>query len=78
MDYDTARFLAQMLGECIVIPEPVSLRDQFAMAALTGLLANSYSDGHSQPMCTAPSEEFARWAYSQADAMIEARKQPSL
>jgi len=51
-----------------------TLRDQFAMAALTGLLANSYSDGHSQPMCTAPAGEFSRWAYSQADAMMEARK----
>lgn len=40
-----------------------TLRDQFAMAALTGLLSNNVSDLHA-----------ARLAYFVADAMMEARK----
>ena len=43
-----------------------TLRDQFAMAALQGLLA--------EPNLCATHEEFAERAYRQADAMIEARK----
>lgn len=48
--------------------EQPTLRDQFAMAALTG-------------MCAAPVDcysgtkaEIARWAYEQADAMLKARE----
>lgn len=47
----------------------LTLRDQFAMAALTGLLAWSY-DGYYQPddSCAASN------AYAYADAMMEERK----
>jgi hypothetical protein len=43
-----------------------SLRDQFAMAALTGILINIGWDRR-------PTEQLARIAYYQADAMLEAR-----
>jgi len=49
------------LGERL--SEKASVRDQFAMAALTGLLSNNVSDLHA-----------ARLAYLVADAMMEARK----
>ena len=44
-------------------PEPFTLRDQFAMAALTGLLADGKPDIHA-----------ARLAYIIADTMLEERK----
>jgi len=48
------------------MPEPTeTLRDKFAMAALTGMLANS--------MRYCPCEETAEEAYQFADAMIEQR-----
>ena len=47
-------------------PETKNLRDEFAMAALTGFVAN--------PNNIAGTEESAQWAYRYADAMIEARK----
>jgi hypothetical protein len=40
----------------------LSRRDTFAMAALTGLLANYSGQNHSE-------EDFARWAFRIADAM---------
>lgn len=46
-------------------PDKLTLRDQFAMAALTGLLAQT-----DKPVSAA---EFARQAYVAADAMMEAR-----
>ena len=46
--------------------EVPSLRDQFAMAALTGMAA---SDTRDSP------ENFAKASYKLADAMMEARKQ---
>jgi len=46
--------------------ETKTLRDEFAMAALTGFVAN--------PNNIAGTEESAQWAYRYADAMIEARK----
>jgi hypothetical protein len=55
--------------------EQSTLRDQFAMAALTGLLANSYNSGHSQPLAEAPSEMFSRFAYEQADFMLKQREE---
>ena len=51
-----ARFLMQ-----------TTLRDQFAMAALTGLLANERNDG--------TAEAIANVCYKAADAMLEARKE---
>lgn len=48
------------------VVEVVSLRDQFAMAALTGLLA-ALTHGN-------PADHIAKQAYAAADAMLEARK----
>jgi hypothetical protein len=45
----------------------VSLRDRFAIAALTGLLAGAYSENPSNKIT-------ALAAYEVADAMMEARK----
>ena len=49
------------------VEEAKQLRDQFAMAALTGLLANS-----GDVSCSAR-EGFAKVAYDYADAMLKAR-----
>lgn len=46
--------------------EQPTLRDQFAMAAFTGLLANSDLIGET--------EDYARWAYQHADAMLKERE----
>ena len=47
--------------------ERATLRDQFAMAALTGLLsALEYGN---------PADHIAQQAYAAADAMLEARKE---
>jgi hypothetical protein len=48
----------------IFMTETLTLRDQFAMAALTGILAND----NSLPLQ-------AKRAYELADAMLEARKE---
>lgn len=48
------------------VPKAATLRDQFAMAALAGLLASPDSAG--KP------EDFARWAYRNADAMMAERE----
>ena len=45
-----------------------SLRDQFAMAALTGLVVANYGKKDIDPM------DVVSWAYGIADAMMEARK----
>ena len=49
-------------------PETKTLRDEFAMAALTGLLANAVDDG------SMGAEDWASDAYLFADKMMEARK----
>lgn len=47
--------------------QPVAtLRDQFAMAALTGLLSCEETSGGP--------DEFAEWSYEYADAMLAARE----
>jgi len=51
-----------------IAPEAKTLRDEFAMAALTGLLANSVDDG------SMGAEDWASDAYLFADKMMEARK----
>jgi hypothetical protein len=43
----------------------MTLRDYFAAKAMQGLLACSEADG--------TNDDFARWAYKYADAMLEAR-----
>jgi hypothetical protein len=50
------------------IAEKASIRDQFAMAALTGLVVANYGKKDIDPM------DVASWAYGIADAMMEARK----
>lgn len=47
--------------------EMVTLHDRYAMAALTGLLANP-------EIWKAESEDFAVWAFESADAMMKQRK----
>ena len=54
--------------ECLVITR----RDYFAAAALQGLLANSFSNGITQPLSTANAEEMAILAQTQADCLINA------
>lgn len=52
-------------GKITVMEPMVTLRDQFAMAALTGLLSDPTSSGH---------DGCAKAAYLYADAMMKARK----
>ena len=54
----------------------MTLRDYFAAAALTGLLANSYNDGENRPLSTATALEMSEMSYRQADAMLKARTEP--
>ena len=49
------------------VEEHATLRDQFAMAALTGLLSDPERD--------AEPSEYAECAYEYADAMLKARKE---
>ena len=49
--------------------ERAELRDRFAMAALTGMLANPNSDGTQY--------DYAKWAYEYADAMLKFREENS-
>ena len=51
----------------ISMSETLTLRDQFAMAALTGLLVNIDQDELAR--------EYVRHAYQYADLMLEARKE---
>ncbi len=51
-------------------PPDLTLRDQFAMAALTGLLAYADGDRLSERW---DHNDFAEEAYSYADAMMKAR-----
>lgn len=58
--------------------EQPTLRDQFAMAALTGLLATPEPEGSVWPHGVSTDDQImaylARKAYSYASAMVEARK----
>jgi len=47
--------------------EAMRLRDEFAMAALTGIIASGVRGGHVSPVASATT------AYAVADAMVEAR-----
>lgn len=56
-----------------------TLRDQFAMAALTGLLANSGGPVQANPMSATgyanhDAAGVAAWAYEIADAMLKERE----
>lgn len=59
--------LMQGGGRLTVLSEQPTLRDQFAMAALTGLLSTSHGQAESVV-------DQADTAYRYADAMMEARK----
>jgi len=52
----------------ISMSETLTLRDQFAMAALTGLLSYEYQSS---------ADQIAKEAYAVADAMLAARKEKS-
>lgn len=54
----------------------MSLRDHFAGAALSGLLANQKFDWTLSPSYT-PEENVAQRCYAIADAMLAARKEPA-
>lgn len=77
MDYDGIRYLCDSLQQSIseAMPETTSLRDQFAMSALNGLLSYSLVNpmsGNYHENCTC--DNAAQAAYGYADAMLEARK----
>lgn len=50
----------------VTSPDTPTLRDQFAMAALTGLLSCEETSGDP--------DEFAEWSYEYADVMLAARE----
>jgi hypothetical protein len=50
-----------------ILDNEITLRDQFAMAALTGVVASS-------KFSTRETEDSASFCYEIADAMLEARK----
>lgn len=52
----------------------LTVRDQFAAAALTGFLAAHSSDEAQIP----PPNEAASWAYQYADAMLAVRAKPGV
>lgn len=58
------------MGRKLSLNVPATLRDQFAMAALTGLISKYYGDLGSKENAPMAAEE----AYAYADAMIEIRK----
>lgn len=53
------------------------LRDIFAASALTGLCANSYSNGAQRPLSEIGADQMAQLAYEQADAMLAERDKQS-
>jgi hypothetical protein len=66
--HDVHRELAELREAVLALPDAdkPSLRDHFAMAALTGMWADPCGEG--------PVEKMARWAYRAADAMLAARE----
>lgn len=60
------------LYERIVAFGSGDLRDDFAAAALTGLVAQADAPGKDNTS----REDFAAWSYEMADAMLSARKEP--
>ena len=57
---------SSLLAQRFPLACEMTLRDYFAAAALTGLLAHDPEDGSF--------EDFARWAYRDADEMLIARE----
>ena len=67
MSGETKQRISELEAEIVRLREAQpTLRDQFAMAALTGILVHTGWDRK-------PTEQLARLAYYQADAMMEAR-----
>jgi hypothetical protein len=64
MTDETTKAVNQAYMEKVIV-ETVSVRDQFAMAALTGLLSYEYQSS---------ADQIAKEAYAVADAMLAARK----
>jgi hypothetical protein len=54
-------------AEAAPVKAPKTLRDEFAMAALTGLLASGSTSPADFP------HKISTWAYAQADAMLKER-----
>lgn len=52
----------------------MTLRDYFAAAALTGLLANSHDNRINKPLSLASALEMAELAYHNADEMLKHRE----
>lgn len=61
------RVAADYLNECLAITR----REYFAAMAMQGLLANSYSNGHSMPYSEATGEEIAVMAVRTADELVK-------
>lgn len=59
--------IVEPVGNPDKLDAPESLRDRFAMAALTGILANT-------DLSNSTAHEFAEIAYGQADAMMTERR----
>jgi hypothetical protein len=60
----TLKIMSKEMAQEKYMIEAATLRDQFAMAALTGMLAANYSG-----------DRVAKSAYQVADYMLEARKE---
>jgi len=60
-----AKLLEKMMQPTMYVTQELTLRDQFAMAALTGMLISRTAGERT---------EWAKVAYELADAMMEARK----
>lgn len=71
-DYDIGYEEGRREAEEICERERMTLRDQFAMAALTGILG--LSNGEDSPYFVTEEEKIAVFAYKYADAMLAARK----
>lgn len=55
------------------VEETAALRDQFAMAALTGIYANPHNGAYANPVGGRYAAEVAALAYAAADAMLARR-----
>lgn len=53
--------------------EGMTLRDYFAAKAMAAILSNPHADTGFGAMCMVGEEMISKWAYQQADAMLEAR-----
>lgn len=62
---------ARIIGPDIYIYEGMTLRDYFAAKAMSGILA--HLENHMERFLDLHDEDIAKFAYRQADAMLEAR-----